>query len=228
MALVLNGSGRRVGAFTCQIRAGRNEVQLLTFSHFLHWHRHPVTGRGGHREREERLEQRARNKGIETRWNLLRTLDIKLKVLWYGNIPPKPCPNFFRILENDSHLRGKAFLKAKFISPNWLQLSSHTKTSLRYKLVMGGIFYGTKYLFLLLLWGYLDRKWSLEEILPVKDILRSKFTWHIKQLTNNRNHEILFWSTDFSFFLINLALCLLQNICATMTLWSFTVKTWNL
>lgn len=36
--------------------------------------------------------------------------------------------------------------------------------------------------------------------MPVKDILRSKFTWHITQLTNNDNHEILFWKALIFFF----------------------------
>lgn len=149
-------------------------------------------------------------------------MDTKLRCCDMGISPLNLVP-IFRILENDSRLREReAFLKAKYVSPKLATTVFTQRQIWEIRVVMGGIFYGTKYLFLLLLWGYQDRKWSLEEILPVKDILRSKFTWHIKQLTNNENHEILFWKPlIFLFSFINLALCLLQNICATMTLWSF-------
>lgn len=43
--------------------------------------------------------------------------------------------------------------------------------------------------------------------MPVKDILRSKFTWHINQLTNNEKHEILVWKVlIFLYFFIISAL----------------------
>lgn len=36
--------------------------------------------------------------------------------------------------------------------------------------------------------------------MPVKDILRSKFTWHVNQLTNNEKHQILFWKAQIFLF----------------------------
>lgn len=104
--------------------------------------------------------------------------------------------------------------------------------------MMGGIFCGTKYLFLFHLWGYQDSKLSLEKIMPQKDILRSEFAWHINQCSNSENYEILFWEIRYRFlFPFPLSIWLFffvsQNIHAPITKWSLkkqncsSFKTWN-
>ena len=149
------------GTPTCHSRAGRHCAELLTFSHFLPWHRHPAKGsRGEERCREsgwEKWKERARkyrdrnqDKIFYGQW-ILKQGDV---IREYSSPPPQG----LGCLENDFHFREKLSEKLKTF-PKKLATTSFTQRQVwEIRIVMGGIFYGTKYLFLFRLWGYQDRK----------------------------------------------------------------------
>lgn len=132
--LVLNCSGRRWGTPTCQCRAERHCAELLTFSHFLPWYRHPAKGsRGEGRGRErgrERWGERARkyrdrnqDKICSGQWVLNQG-----EVIREYSSPPL---QGLGCLENDFHFREKLSEKLK-TSPKKIGYNFfHTKTSLR-------------------------------------------------------------------------------------------------
>lgn len=132
------------GLSTCHSRAGKNSVQLLTFSHFLPWHRHAAEGgRGERRPRErgrEKLGKRARKQTDRNQdkicyghWMLNQG-----DVIWkYSPTLPQGLGCF--------HLRERAaFWKAKNISKKLATTFFTQRQVWEIRIVMGGIFYGNK------------------------------------------------------------------------------------